>query len=135
MALTHSAAVRTSFASDVLTRINAGATNPAPVLQLWNAGATTLLTEVALDTPAAGTVSAEELTLSGFPKTDTDVDATGTAAICMVRDRDGNEIFRGTATVSGGGGDFQTTSTDPSSLNTVQGTEFRFDSFVYTASP
>ena len=59
------------------------------VLQIGTAGMAVILTEFTLDDPS-GTVSGGLLSLSGFPKSDTSANATGTAAAARIRDSNGN---------------------------------------------
>lgn len=59
------------------------------VLQIGTAGMAVILTEFTLDDPS-GTVSGGVLSLSGFPKSDTSANATGTAAAARIRDSNGN---------------------------------------------
>lgn len=70
-----------------------GGTGPG-VLQIGTAGMATVLAEFTLNDPC-GTVSGSVLTLSGFPKSDTSANATGTAAAARIRDSAGNDVITG----------------------------------------
>jgi hypothetical protein len=56
------------------------------VLEIGTTGMATVLATIALNNPIAGAATgAGVLTLSGFPKSDTSADATGTAAAARIR--------------------------------------------------
>lgn len=124
MAITHSATLRNDFASDVLTRMDAGTTNPSARFILKE-GATVLAT-IALDNPC-GAVSGEVLTFSGFPKT-VAASASGTPDSFDITDRDNNVIWSGSAGTSG-------TDAILSSSTTTSGLNITINSpFSYTAA-
>ena len=64
------------------------------VLQIGTAGMASILAEFTLDDPS-GTISGGVLSLSGFPKSDTSANATGTAAAARIRDSNGNTRVSG----------------------------------------
>jgi hypothetical protein len=64
------------------------------VLQIGTAGMATVLAEITLDDPC-GTVSGAVLTLSGFPKSDTSANASGTPAAARIRDSNNNDRITG----------------------------------------
>ena len=79
MAVTYSAAVKTARMQAVATQMGSGAK-----LEIGTAGMASILATIPLDaTP--GTVAGSVLTLSGFPKSDTSADASGTAAAARIR--------------------------------------------------
>ena len=79
MAVTYTTAVKNARLSAVVSQI--GSTG---VLEIGTTGMATVLATIALDA-TAGTVSGGVLTFSGFPKSDTSADATGTAAAARIR--------------------------------------------------
>jgi len=99
MALTHSTATRNSLCSAVSSAVDAGTTN-----------------------------SSGAMSINGTPLQDTNA-AGGTVDHFTVEDRDNTEVFRGTATVTGGGGDIEMSSLTISAGDTVE-----LSSFTYNAS-
>lgn len=79
MAVTYSTAVKNARLSAVVSAI--GTTG---VLEIGTAGMSTVLASLSLSNPA-GTVASGVLTFSGFPKSDTEADASGTAAAARIR--------------------------------------------------
>lgn len=79
MAVTYTTAVKNSRLTAVVTAI--GATG---VLEIGTTGMASILATINLDS-TAGTVSGGVLTFSGFPKSDTSADNTGTAAEARIR--------------------------------------------------
>lgn len=79
MAVTYSTAVKNARLSAVVTSI--GTTG---VLEIGTAGMATVLASLSLSNPA-GTVASGVLTFSGFPKSDSSADASGTAAAARIR--------------------------------------------------
>jgi hypothetical protein len=92
MAVTYSATAKTNRMTAVRDTIDAGA-GPG-VVQIGTAGMATVLAEFTLNDPS-GTVSGSVLTFSGFPKSDTSANATGTAAAARIRDSVGNDVITG----------------------------------------
>lgn len=92
MAVTYSANAKTNRMTAVVTTIDAGAA--AGVLQIGTTGMATVLAEFTLNDPS-GTASAGVLTLSGFPKSDTTANATGTAAAARIRDSNALDVITG----------------------------------------
>lgn len=76
----------------VRDRIDSG--TAAGVLQIGTTGMASILAEITLDDPS-GTISGGVLSLSGFPKSDTSANATGTAAAARIRDSNGNTRVSG----------------------------------------
>lgn len=83
MAVAYTAAVKNARLTAVVTQI--GATG---VLEIGTAGMAIILATIALNS-TAGTASAGVLTLSGFPKSDTSADNSGTAAAARIRTASG----------------------------------------------
>lgn len=105
MALTFVTALRTAGADLINSYVNAGASFGK--LQLAATADTTfatLLAEVILQDPAF-TNTTGVLSLAGAPKTDSSANNTGTAGIFRIVDSNNLEVWRGTCTLSGGGGD------------------------------
>lgn len=111
MATTHGTATRTAVADlvaarCVLIRIYSGA---VPANAAASIGAATQLVELTCNaTPAAPAVAG----VATFNATTQSVGATaGTATFTRGIDSNGNAVFQGTVTVSGGGGDAQMSTT------------------------
>jgi len=83
MAVTYTTAVKNARLDAVVTQIGS-----AGVLEIGTTGMGTVLATIALGNPA-GTTSGGILTLSGFPRSDTSADATGTAAAARIRTASG----------------------------------------------
>lgn len=79
MAVTYTTAVKNARLEAVVTQI--GTTG---VLEIGTTGMATVLATIALGNPA-GTVASGVLTFSGFPRSDTAADASGTAAAARIR--------------------------------------------------
>lgn len=92
MAVTYSTAVKTARMTAVRDQIDAG--TGAGILQIGTTGMGTVLAEITLNDPS-GTISGAVLTLSGFPKSDTSANATGTAAAARIRDSGGTDVITG----------------------------------------
>lgn len=92
MAVTYAMDVKTDRMQAVADQIDAG--SGAGVLQIGTTGMASVLAEITLGDPC-GTVSGAVLTLSGFPRSDTSANATGTAAAARIRDSDGNDVITG----------------------------------------
>ena len=81
MAVVYSTTLKNTRLDAVTTAI--GATGQ---LLIGTAGMATTLATIALSNPAAAAAASGVLTLSGFPKSDTSADATGTAAAAKITD-------------------------------------------------
>ena len=92
MAVTYTTAVKTARMTAVRDQIDGGPA--AGVLQIGTAGMASVLAEFTLNDPS-GTVSGAVLTLSGFPKSDTSANNTGTAVAARIRDSTGTDIITG----------------------------------------
>lgn len=124
MAITHVAAVRNGLADYVVDTIDAGA--GAGALVIMTSGdvevATLTFSDPAFGAAAGGTATANAIS--------DDTNATGgTAALFKVQDSDTNEVFRGTVTATGGGGDIEL-----SSVSIGVGDTVSITSFTYSAS-
>jgi hypothetical protein len=84
MAVTYTTAVKNARLDAVTTAI--GSTG---VLEIGTTGMASVLATIALGNPAAAAASGAVLTLSGFPRSDTSADATGTAAAARIRTASG----------------------------------------------
>lgn len=108
-----------------IARMNAitTAAGATAVLEIGTAAMGTVLATIALGNPIAGAATgAGLLTLSGFPRSDTAADATGTAAAARIRTASGGtDIITGlTVTLTGGGGDVTMDSLSITAGQTVQ---------------
>ena len=83
MAVTYTTAVKNARLDAVVTQIGS-----AGVLEIGTTSMGTVLATIALGNPA-GTTSGGILTFSGFPRSDTSADATGTAAAARIRTASG----------------------------------------------
>jgi hypothetical protein len=102
MAVVYSAAVKTARMQAVADAIGANGK-----LEIGTTGMTTVLATITLGA-TSGTVSGNVLTLSGFPRSDSAADATGTAAAARICTSANADVITGlTVTATGGGGDVQ----------------------------
>ena len=83
MAVTYTTAVKNARLDAVVTQIGS-----AGVLEIGTTSMGTVLATIALGNPA-GTTSGGILTFTGFPRSDTSADATGTAAAARIRTASG----------------------------------------------
>lgn len=83
MAITYTTAVKNARLDAVVTIINS-----TGVLEIGTTGMGTVLATINLGSPA-GTSSGGVLTFSGFPRSDTAADNTGTAAAARIRTASG----------------------------------------------
>lgn len=127
MALTHVTAHRNTLADAIDTAINSGTTDAQGDLIIMTSGDVEIAT-ILLSNPAFGAAAAGTITLAGVPLEDTNATG-GTAALFKFQDRDNSEVFRGTVTATGGGGDIELTSVSIGASDTV-----RITSFTYSAS-
>ena len=84
MAVTYTTAVKNARLDAVTTAI--GTTG---VLEIGTTGMASVLATIALGNPAAAAASGGVLTFSGFPRSDTSADASGTAAAARIRTASG----------------------------------------------
>jgi hypothetical protein len=92
MAVTYSSTVKDARMTAVVNAIDGG--SGAGTIQIGTTGMASILAEFTLNDPC-GTVSGGVLTFSGFPKSDTSANATGTAAAARIRDSAGVDIVTG----------------------------------------
>lgn len=90
MAVTYPTAVKNSRLDAVTSAIGT-----AGVLEIGTSGMGTVLATIALGNPAAAGASGGVLTFSGFPRSDTAADNTGTAAAARIRTGGGTDIVTG----------------------------------------
>lgn len=113
MAVTYTTAVKNARLDAVVTAI--GSTG---VLEIGTTGMGTVLATIALGNPA-GTTSGGVLTFSGFPRSDTSADDTGTAAAARIRTASGGTDIVTGLTVGTSGSDINLDSTSITSGQTV----------------
>lgn len=113
MAVTYTTAVKNARLDAVVTAI--GSTG---VLEIGTTGMASILATIALNS-TAGTSSGGVLTFSGFPKSDTSADNTGTAAAARIRTASGGTDVVTGLTVGTSGSDINLTSTSITSGQTV----------------
>lgn len=113
MAVTYTTAVKNARLDAVVTAI--GTTG---VLEIGTAGMASVLATINLGNPA-GTTGSGILTFSGFPRSDTSADASGTAAAARIRTATaGTDIVTG-LTVGTSGSDINLDSTSITAGQTV----------------
>lgn len=131
MALTHVTAVRNSLATIISTAVDAG--SGAGKVQITKTNndytGTNLLAEITLADPAFGAASGGTITAAGVPKEDSSANNSGSAVQFRVVDSTDTEVFKGTVTATGGGGDMEL-----SSVAITAGDAVRINSFTYSAS-
>lgn len=113
MAVTYTTAVKNARLDAVVTAIGS-----AGVLEIGTTGMGTVLATIALGNPA-GTTSGGVLTFSGFPRSDTSADATGTAAAARIRTASGGTDIVTGLTVGTSGSDINLDSTSITTGQTV----------------
>lgn len=100
MPVTYSTAAKAARMQAIANLVDAG--SGVGKLQLGTSLMGTVLASIDLAKPC-GNVAGAVLTLAGFPKSDTDADATGTPVAAQIVDSDGNVIISGlTVGVSSG---------------------------------
>lgn len=126
MALTHTTAIRNGLADYTVDAIDGGTTDANGDLVIMTSGDVEVSTH-ALANPSFGAASSGTATANAISD---DTSATGgTAALFKFQNRDNTEIFRGTVTATGGGGDLEL-----SSLAIGAGDTVSITSFTYSAS-
>lgn len=113
MAVTYTTAVKNARLEAVVTAI--GATG---VLEIGTTGMGTILASITLNS-TAGTATGGVLTFSGFPKSDTSANATGTAAAARIRTATGGTDIITGLTVGTSGSDINLDSVSITSGQTV----------------
>jgi len=125
MSLIHVAAIRNTLANAILTAIGVGSVDTEGDLVFMTSGdvevATLSLSAV------AGVVAGAVLTYNAISD---DTNATGgTIAKFKIQDRDKSEVYQGSGTVTGGGGDIELSSLLIAATDTVS-----LSSLTYTSS-
>lgn len=113
MAVTYTTAVKNARLDAVSTAIGASG-----VLEIGTTGMGTVLATIALGNPA-GTSSGGVLTFSGFPRSDTSADNTGTAAAARIRTGTGGTDIVTGLTVGTSGSDINLDSVSITAGQTV----------------
>lgn len=113
MAVTYTTAVKNARLDAVVTAI--GTTG---VLEIGTTGMGSVLATIALGNPA-GTTASGILTFSGFPRSDTSADASGTAAAARIRTASGGTDIVTGLTVGTSGSDINLDSTSITAGQTV----------------
>lgn len=113
MAVTYTTAVKNARLEAVVSQI--GTTG---VLEIGTTGMASVLATIALGNPA-GTAASGVLTFSGFPRSDTSADATGTAAAARIRTATGGTDIVTGLTVGTSGQDINLDSTSITAGQTV----------------
>lgn len=91
MAITYTTAVKTARMTAVRDQIDLGA--GAGILKIRDSG-NVVLASITLADPS-GTITNDVLTFSGFPRSDTSADATGTANNAIITDSAGTTVISG----------------------------------------
>lgn len=126
MSLTHITAVRNGMADYVVDLIDVGSTDVQGDLVFMTSGDVEVAT-LAASIPAFGAAAAGTATAAAISD---DTSATGgTVALFKIQDRNNAEVFRGTVTATGGGGDIELSSVSIGAGSTVSMT-----SLTYSAS-
>ena len=116
MAVTYTTAVKNARLDAVTAQIDAGA--GAGKLEIGTTGMASVLATITLGDPSAAAASGGVLTFSGFPRSDTSADATGTAAAARIRDSNNTDLVTG-LTVGTSGSDINLDSTSITAGQTV----------------
>jgi hypothetical protein len=126
MAANYNTNVKNSRLTVVRDAIDAGA-GPG-VLEIGTAGFAQVLAQVTLGDPCA-TIDSGVLTFSGFPRSDTSANASGTAAAARIRDSSGTDVITG-LTVGTSGADINLDTT-----TIAAGQQVQINSAVITHGP
>jgi len=93
MSVIYSTATKNARMDAVTAQIDGG--SGAGTLQIGTSGMGTVLAVFTLNDPCAGAAAGGVLTFSGFPKSDTSADNTGTAEAAVIKDSNGTTIISG----------------------------------------
>ena len=93
MSVIYSTATKNARMDAVTAQIDGG--SGAGTLQIGTSGMGTVLAVFTLNDPCAGAAAGGVLTFSGFPKSDTSADNTGTAASAVIKDSNGTTVISG----------------------------------------
>jgi hypothetical protein len=116
MAVTYTTAVKNARLDAVTAQIDAG--SGAGKLEIGTTGMASVLATITLADPSAAAAASGVLTFSGFPRSDTSADNTGTAAAARIRDSNNVDIVTG-LTVGTSGSDINLDSTSITAGQTV----------------
>jgi hypothetical protein len=134
MAIVHEDDVRDGMADTVVDAIDVGTADANGDLEIAVlADFVTVLSTIQLANPAfgaGGAVVTGRADANGLPLEDASAVGGGNAGVFRTRSRDNTEIFRGTVTATGGGGDMQL-----SSIAIANGDAVRLNTFTYTSPP
>lgn len=123
MALTHVTAARNAMADAVVDRIDLGSSDANGDLVIMTSGDVEVAT-LACSNPAFGAASGGTATAAAISD---DTSATGgTAAKFKFQDRNNSEVFRGSVTATGGGGDIEIDNVTVGAGVTVSITSFTY---------
>ena len=122
MTVTYTTAVKNARLDAVTT-----AAGTTAVLEIGTSAMGTVLATIALGNPIAAAASGAVLTLSGFPRSDTSADNTGTAAAAQIRTASGGTDIITGLTVGLSGSDINV-----DSVNITAGQTVRIDSATIT---
>jgi hypothetical protein len=96
MAVTYSTAVKNTRLDAVTTAIDAGTGSPsAGSLQIGTAGMASVLAVIDFNSPTAAPAAAGGVLTFSMPQSDTEANATGTAAEAIIVDSDGTTVVSG----------------------------------------
>lgn len=126
MALTHVAGTRNAMADACVDRVDVGATDSAGDLMIMTSGDVEVSIHLCAN-PAFGAAAAGTATANAIGD-DTSA-AGGTAAKFKFQDRNNSEVFRGSVTGTGGGGDIEL-----DNVTVGAGVTVSITSFTYSAS-
>jgi hypothetical protein len=111
MSITHATATRNAIAATVTGRVDLGTVSPTGSIQIaTNNAFTTILATLKCANPAFQAPAGGQAVANAIAE-DTNAAGTGTATAYRILDRDGNEVWRGTVSGPGGGGDAQLSNT------------------------
>ena len=108
MAITLSTNTRNIATDSIVDLIDLGTINPTGSINIYTSGLIILLVTLNFSNPAYGNSLNGRAT--GNPVANGVALASGTASIFTVVDRDDAEVFRGTVSATGGGGDIELSS-------------------------
>lgn len=123
-----SLAARNAAGNAIVNLVDAGSTYPNGYFEIrtgtkpatpQDGASGTLLATLSFSFPAFGSFASGSATANAISP-DTNVDATGTAGWFRVYDRNGNAVFDGTVTITGGGGDIEFDNVNFIAAGTVQ---------------
>ncbi len=123
MATTHTTAVRSGIADYVVDLLDGGTTDATGDLVFETSGDVEVAT-LALANPAFGNAASGVATANAITS---DTNATGgTVAKYKMQDRDNAEVFAGSVTATGGGGDIELSSVVIGASDTVSMSSFNY---------